>query len=1074
MRNEKCRKESKPAYRVGLTPFLFSLFSFLFLFACSSSDRRLVDHYNSLSYAYHYRNLDSTAYFAEKAYQLAGQDNDAKAEALNNLAFVNIIRMRYDEAARQLDSVTDMTDNQVECLVAEVQKMRLCQRRSNNRAFYDHREQAQRSLMRINEERESLSDRMLRRLIYAESELAIVTSTYFYYIGLEQHSKEALLQMPDNLEQDTAQFLNYLYNVGAGGIIDADTQEEVNQKEFEYLIHCYLLALQTSYPFFAANSLEALAEHLTDSLYREQLVADNLPTIKYLNTMGVDFSDLPIELADQALGLFKDYGDVYQIAGAYRSLASCFRSRGDYPMALANLQMALSDTIINQAPDLVASIREQMSVAYAAIDDKTNSDLNRNLYLDLQEQTRQDRSLEARAGQLEQSLSQLNYLLWAIGGALFILALLIGFSYFLRRKGRQQMRDDELSEREDELREQLAQAQLHLDTGERRHLEQRAKLSLVVSIMPLIDRMIHAVKTMPADEVRRKENLQYIGELIDSINEQNDVLTHWIQLRQGDFNLHIETFPLQDLFDIVSRSKRSFSLKGITLTVENTSAHVKADRVLTLFMLNTLADNARKFTAEGGQVNISAMSADDYVEIVVSDTGVGISEDKLAHVFDHTISSGHGFGLLNCKGIIDKYRKMSQIFSVCRLDAKSKVGEGSQFSFRLPRGLVRTAMSLVFALFSTINATANSQDYLTLASAYADSTFNSNVEGTYSRTLELADSCRYYLNKYYLDLYPSATDTLPSIDALTPIISEIGWLHNGVKLNYDIILIMRNEVAVAALALHRWQLYSHNNRIFTQLFKELSADSTLDDYCRKMQQSSVNKQIAIILLVLLFICIIVAVCWQLLISVGRAAQRQQEYQNRLELLQDSINRIDMEVAALHVSNSVMDNCLSTLKHETMYYPSHIRQLIQSGDTESLTEVVDYYRELYAILTQQAMGQIGTTKIHLKPLPHHIFADNNLLRYLLELLKKQNGQQPLSVSYQSHGDNYVDLIIPLPALSLSQQQAHNLFVPATDHIPYLICRQIMRDHGEAANRRSCAIKADVEGGQVTMTITLPSS
>lgn len=1074
MRNEKCRKESWPAHTVGIAPFLLSLFSFLLFYSCSPSDRRQVDHYNSLSYAYHYRNLDSTAFFAEKAYQLAGQDNDAKAEALNNLAFVNIIRMRYDEAARQLDSVSDMTDNQVECLVAEVQQMRLCQRRSNNRAFYDHREQAQRSLMRINEERETLSDRMLRRLIYAESELAIVTSTYFYYIGLEQPSKEALLQMPDNLEQDTAQFLNYLYNVGAGGIIDADTQEEINQKEFEYLMHCYLLALQTGYPFFAANSLEALAEHLTDSLYREQLIADNLPTIKYLNAMGVDFADLPIELADQALGLFKDYGDVYQIAGAYRSLASCFRSQGDYPMALANLQMALADTIINQAPDLVASIREQMSVAYAAINDKANSDLNRNLYLDLQEQTRQDRSLEARAGQLEQSLSQLNYLLWAIGGALFVLATLIGVSYFLRRKGRKQMHDEDLSELEDELSEQLAQAQLHLDSSERRHLEQRAKLSLVVSIMPLIDRMIHAVKTMPVDDVRRQDNLQYISELIDSINDQNDVLTHWIQLRQGDFNLHIETFPLQDLFDIVFRSKRSFSLRGITLMVEDTSAYVKADRVLTLFMLNTLADNARKFTPDGGEVSITSKLTDEYVEIAVSDTGVGISEDKLAHVFDHTITSGHGFGLLNCKGIIDKYRKMSQIFSVCRLDAESRVGEGSRFSFRLPRGSVRKAMSLLFAFFSTVTSIADNKDYLTLASAYADSTFNSNVEGTYQRTLGLADSCRYYLNKYYLNLYPSATDTLAAIDALTPVAPEIGWLHNGVKLNYDIILVMRNELAVAALALHKWQLYGYNNRIFTQLFKELSADSTLDDYCRKMQQSSVNKQIAIILLVLLFLCIIAAVCWQLLISMGRAAQRQQEYQNRLELLQDSINRIEMEVAALHVSNSVMDNCLSTLKHETMYYPSHIRQLIQSGDTESLTEVVDYYRELYAILTQQAMGQIGTTKIHLKPLSHHLLADENLLRYMFELLRKQNGQQPLEVSYQNHGDNYVDIVIPMPSLKSNEEQTRQLFVPATDHIPYLICRQIMRDHGEAANRRSCAIKADVINGQVTMIITLPSS
>ena len=57
---------------------------------------------------------------------------------------------------------------------------------------------------------------------------------------------------------------------------------------------------------------------------------------------------------------------------------------------------------------------------------------------------------------------------------------------------------------------------------------------------------------------------------------------------------------------------------------------------------------------------------------------------------------------------------------------------------------------------------------------------------------------------------------------------------------------MRNESAVAALALHEWQVYSYNNKIYTQLYKELSADDSLPDYCRQMQQSQTNKRIAVI------------------------------------------------------------------------------------------------------------------------------------------------------------------------------------------------------------------------------------
>ena len=95
------------------------------------------------------------------------------------------------------------------------------------------------------------------------------------------------------------------------------------------------------------------------------------------------------------------------------------------------------------------------------------------------------------------------------------------------------------------------------------------------------------------------------------------------------------------------------------------------------------------------------------------------------------------------------------------------------------------------------------------------------------------------------------------------------------------------------------------------------------------------------------------------------------------------------MANLHVSNAVLDNCLSTLKHETMYYPSRIRQLIEQNDMESAKEVVDYYRELYNLLSQQAMAQVERVKLHLKPCTFYgetVLGDENLLRYVFELLK----------------------------------------------------------------------------------------
>ena len=62
-----------------------------------------------------------------------------------------------------------------------------------------------------------------------------------------------------------------------------------------------------------------------DPTYRRQLIDDNLPAFKFINPLGVEEEVLPGFLAENALNIFERYGDVYQIAGAYRTLASCFR-----------------------------------------------------------------------------------------------------------------------------------------------------------------------------------------------------------------------------------------------------------------------------------------------------------------------------------------------------------------------------------------------------------------------------------------------------------------------------------------------------------------------------------------------------------------------------------------------------------------------------------------------------------------------------------------------------------------------------------------------------------------------------
>ena len=717
--------------------FIVMMLALFFYSACGPSHKQEVDRLNALSYAYHYRNLDSTKMLAQRALALSDDYSAGYAEACNNLAFVEMAKMNYKEARRWLGLVEEKSNNQLELLIADVQMMRICQRESHNKDFYSYREKAMVRLRRLGEEASNLPPRERRRATYAHSEFDIVDATYCYYVGLEESMLKALNDIDaDALEADTAQYLNYLYNIGSGGAITNGTSEQIAQTEFDYLIQCYMLAsagrvvmpdgtMAGGYPYWQANALQAISEHLQKAKMRDFLIRNNLPAIQYLNVEQMPDTLLAGNLAQRALNLFISYGDTYQIAGGYRTLAECYFAIEDYNSAGDCLVRALQvSKNIKSAPDLVASIRERLCLVYSALDNKQQSDYNRNIYLDLQERTRQDRQLEARAALLDDNALQLNLMIAAVLVMILLVVILLYLFDRMRRrkiqskplssllepleqwKQRNAQYINDINERKEELDEEISIARLHLDDNKKRNLEQRAKVSLVNSITPFIDRMIHEVDKLAEDDGStpdevKQERYEYISELTDKINQYNTILTNWIQMRQGTLNLRIVSFPLQPLFDIVAKGKMSFQMKKIELDVQPTAAKVKADRTLTLFMINTIADNARKFTPAGGKVTVSAEEHDKYVEIVIADTGKGMDEEQLAHVFDRTYTGGHGFGLLNCKGIIEKYKKVSSIFNICHIEAESEVGKGSVFRFRLPKGIGRMIVGVILSLASS-------------------------------------------------------------------------------------------------------------------------------------------------------------------------------------------------------------------------------------------------------------------------------------------------------------------------------------------------------------------------------------
>ncbi len=100
-------------------------------------------------------------------------------------------------------------------------------------------------------------------------------------------------------------------------------------------------------------------------------------------------------------------------------------------------------------------------------------------------------------------------------------------------------------------------------------------------------------------------------------------------------------------------------------------------------ILTNLLSNSLKFTRAGGLICLRAKQKDDHVEIEVADTGIGIPQDAIPHLFtqffrvDPTVAvRGTGLGLPITKGLVEAHGG--------QIEVRSKVGKGSSFRFTLP------------------------------------------------------------------------------------------------------------------------------------------------------------------------------------------------------------------------------------------------------------------------------------------------------------------------------------------------------------------------------------------------------
>ena len=195
----------------------------------------------------------------------------------------------------------------------------------------------------------------------------------------------------------------------------------------------------------------------------------------------------------------------------------------------------------------------------------------------------------------------------------------------------------------------------------------------------------------------KEKDYEKIGEfaniILQSSNRAMDLLMNlmvWAQSQSGRMDFNPEYFDIITLIDEVTLILNDIAeQKSIHIASKlPASIQVNADKEMIKTVMRNLISNAIKFTQAEGKITISVVDKQNELIVSVSDTGVGISKDRIEKLFN--ISDGYstpgtqnekgtGLGLVLCKEFIDKNNG--------RIWVESKAGIETTFNFSLPLNL---------------------------------------------------------------------------------------------------------------------------------------------------------------------------------------------------------------------------------------------------------------------------------------------------------------------------------------------------------------------------------------------------
>jgi signal transduction histidine kinase/CheY-like chemotaxis protein len=299
----------------------------------------------------------------------------------------------------------------------------------------------------------------------------------------------------------------------------------------------------------------------------------------------------------------------------------------------------------------------------------------------------------------------IDYIRWGVISAAFVTTWLI-FNTFSESKEKAERITKEFLEKEKELNKELNIKRKELETNIEKleHTSEKLKQTAAAKT-DFLATMSHEIRTpMNAilgmthflkEDNPREDQLESINildfsgktllSLIDDILDFSKIDSGKIEFEHTDFNLKELVTIISESFKTTAVNKK---VEFVTEFGEDVPTFIKGDPSKLTQILNNLVSNAFKFTQQGVvKIEITTVSTEGNnitLEFKVSDTGIGIDEDRLDHIFDSFVQAdkktkrlygGTGLGLTISKKLVE--------LQGGNISVNSVLGKGSEFNIQL-------------------------------------------------------------------------------------------------------------------------------------------------------------------------------------------------------------------------------------------------------------------------------------------------------------------------------------------------------------------------------------------------------